>query len=148
MFVCWDVVGLEAQQPPQCNAIGCITKSSIDAVQIKDITCQSGLNVEQCRSETGRIRFRRVRFRTPNSVSFLGLTVGSGERTQWAPLSLLFVCQSELTEFSPELTEFALKLSEAQWVLSSETVLSKQYSARFLVDMVTAWLSWFGFDVW
>ena len=25
-------------------------------------------------SETGRIRFRRVRFQTPNSVSFLGLT--------------------------------------------------------------------------
>ena len=31
-----------------------------------------------------------------------------------------------------ELTEFAPKLSEAQRVLFSETVLSKQYSARFL----------------
>ena len=56
----------------------------------------------------------------------------SGERTQWVPLSLLFVCQSELTEFFAELTKFAPKLSEAQWVLSSETVLSKRYSARFL----------------
>ena len=56
----------------------------------------------------------------------------SGQRTQWVPLSLLFVCQSELTEFFAELTEFAVKLSEAQWVLFSETVLSKQYSARFL----------------
>ena len=36
----------------------------------------------------------------------------SGERTQWVPLSLLFVCQSELTEFFAELTEFAVKLSE------------------------------------
>ena len=53
----------------------------------------------------------------------------SGERTQWAPLSLLFVGQSELTEFFAELTELAVKLSEAQWVLFSETVLSKQYSA-------------------
>ena len=42
------------------------------------------------------------------------------------------MCQSELTEFFAELTEFAPELSEAQWVLFSETVLSKQYSARFL----------------
>ena len=55
----------------------------------------------------------------------------SGEKTQWVPLSLLFVWQSELTEFFAELTEFAPKLSEAQWVLFSETVPSKQYSARF-----------------
>ena len=31
-------------------------------------------NVPGTHSETGRIRFRRVRFQTPNSVSFLGLT--------------------------------------------------------------------------
>ena len=31
-----------------------------------------------------------------------------------APLSLLFVCQGELTEFFAELTEFAAELSEAQ----------------------------------
>ena len=37
--------------------------------------------------------------------------------------------QSELTEFFAELTDFAPKLSEAQWVLFSETVLLKQYSA-------------------
>ena len=35
-----------------------------------------------------------------------------GERTQWVPLSLLFVCQSELTEFSAGLTDFAAELSE------------------------------------
>ena len=57
----------------------------------------------------------------------------SGERTQWVPLSLLFACQCELTEFFAELTEFAIKISEAQLVLFSETVLSKQYSARFLM---------------
>ena len=59
-------------------------------------------------------------------------SLSSWARAWWFPLSLLFVCQSELTEFYAELTEFAPKLSEAQWVLSSETVLSKQYSARFL----------------
>ena len=32
--------------------------------------------------------------------------------TQWVPLSLLFVCKSELTEFLAELTEFAAELSE------------------------------------
>ena len=79
----------------------------------------------------------------PNTVSwstvsntklseFFRGSLSSGERTQWVPLSLLFMCQSELTEFLAELTEFAPKLSEAQWVLFSETVLSKQYSARFL----------------
>ena len=46
--------------------------------------------------------------------------------------TILFVCRSELTEFFAELTEYAPKLSEAQWVLFSETALSKQYSARFL----------------
>ena len=39
-------------------------------------------------------------------------SLSSGDRTQWVPLSLLFVCQSELTEFWAELTEFAVKLSE------------------------------------
>ena len=82
-------------------------------------------------SETGRIRFRGVRVQTPNSVSFLGLTE-LRERTQWVPFSLLFVCQNELTEFCAELTEFAPKRTEAQWVLFSETVPSKQYSACFL----------------
>ena len=47
-------------------------------------------------------------------------SLSSGERTQWVPLSLLFLCQSKLTEFFfAELTEFAVKLSEAQWVLFS-----------------------------
>ena len=44
---------------------------------------------------------------------------------------IVSVCQSKLTEFDAELTEFA---SAAQHSLSSdfETVLLKQYSARFL----------------
>ena len=58
-------------------------------------------------------------------------SLSSGERAQWVPFSLLFVCKRELTEFLTELTEFAPKLSEAQWVLFSETALSKQYSAHF-----------------
>ena len=82
-------------------------------------------------SETVRIRFRGARFQTPSSVSFLG-SPSSGERAQWVPFSLWFACQGELTEFFfAELPEFAPRLSEAQWVLSSETVLSKQYSAPF-----------------
>ena len=84
----------------------------------------------------------------PNTVSgstvsntelseFFWDSLSSRERTQWVPFSLLFVCQNELTEFFAELTEFAPKLSEAQWVLFSETVLSKQYSARFLIRSVS-----------
>ena len=42
---------------------------------------------------------------------FLG-SLSSGERTQWVPFSLLFVCKCELTEFLAELTEFAAELSE------------------------------------
>ena len=42
---------------------------------------------------------------------FLG-SLSSGERTQWVPLSLLFVCRRELTELFAELTEFDPKLSE------------------------------------
>ena len=47
-------------------------------------------------------------------------SLSSGERTQWVPFSLSFVCKRELTEFLAELTEFALKLSEFS--------LPKQYS--------------------
>ena len=48
------------------------------------------------------------------------------------------MCKRELTEFFAKLTEFAPKLSEAQWVLFSETALSKQYSARFLLHWESA----------
>ena len=64
---------------------------------------------------------------------WLSLSSRERERTQWIPLGLVLVGQSELTEFFAELTEFAPQLSEAQWVFFSETVLSKQYSARFLI---------------
>ena len=46
----------------------------------QDWACQKiqrtgALTIWACNiSETGRLRFRRVRFQTPNSVSFLGLT--------------------------------------------------------------------------
>ena len=56
---------------------------------------------QQCSAtglETGRIRFRRARFQTPNSVSFFALTE-SWERTQWFPPALLLMCQ-KLTEFA------------------------------------------------
>ena len=44
----------------------------------------------------------------------------SGERAQWVPFSLLFVCKRDLTEFLAGLTEFASELSEFS--------LLKQYS--------------------
>ena len=75
----------------------------------------------------GRLRFRGVRFQAPSSVSLLG-SLSSGERAQRVPLGLLFVCQSELTEFDAELTDFAAELSE---FFLPKPVLSKQYSARF-----------------
>ena len=39
-------------------------------------------------------------------------SLSSGDRTQWVPFGLLFVCKRELTEFLAELTEFAAELSE------------------------------------
>ena len=87
-----------------------------------DISCEfSPQNRRRAEYGFGEYGFKRqaqwVFLRSPSS----------GERTQWVPLSLLFVWQNELTEFVAELTEFAPKLSEAQWVSSP-----KQYSARFL----------------
>ena len=55
----------------------------------------------------------------------------SGERAQWVPLSLLFVWQSELTEFFFRRTRRACpKLSEAQWVL-----FLKQYSRNSILHV-------------
>ena len=45
----------------------------------------------------------RVQVQIPSSMSFLVLTEFRG-RERWVPLSLLSVCQSELTEFIVELT--------------------------------------------
>ena len=43
-------------------------------------------------------------FKTPSSVSFLP-SPNFGERTQWVPLSLLFVWKQELSQFFAELTD-------------------------------------------
>ena len=85
-------------------------------------TCNRERKLSQSTSETGRIRFQRARFQTPSSVSFFALTEFRGEMSVSSSQHILFVWQSELTEFFAELTEFAPKLSEAQWVLFSETV--------------------------
>ena len=67
------------------------------------------LNIRvQKRAEYG---FGEYGFKHRTQWVFRG-SLSSGERTQWVPLSLLFVCQTELTEFDAELTEFAPKLSE------------------------------------
>ena len=65
-----------------------------------------------CR-KPGGIRFRRVRFQTPNSMSFSGLTEFRGSELSEFILAY-YLCKGELTEFFAELTEFASKLSEAQ----------------------------------
>ena len=79
--------------------------------------------------ETGRIRFREVRFQTPNSVSFFGLTEfrGASSVSSFQPI----ICVPKRTHRVFRRTHRVCP--KTQWVLSSETVLSKQYSTRFLV---------------
>ena len=59
-------------------------------------------------SETGRIRFRGVRFQTPNSVSFLGLTEFRGSELSEF-LSAYYLCAKanspSLTQNSPSLPQ-------------------------------------------
>ena len=93
-------------------------------------TCPKNVLAPFCRKRAD-YGFEEYGFRHQAQWAFWG-SLSSGKRTQWVPLSLLFVCQSELIEFFAELTEFVPKLSEAQWVLFSKTVLSKEYSACFL----------------
>ena len=64
-------------------------------------------------SETGRIRFRRVRFQTPNSVSFSGLTEFRGVNSVSSSQPIICVPKrthrvlAELAEFATELSEFS-----------------------------------------
>ena len=51
----------------------------------------------------------------------------SGERAQRVPISLLFVCQSQLTNFFAELSEFAAELSNVS--------LPKQYSRNSILPV-------------
>ena len=44
-------------------------------------------------------------------------SLSSGERTQWVPFRLLFVCKRELTEFFAELTEFPDTAKLRIWTL-------------------------------
>ena len=76
------------------------------------------LEKDQKRAEHG---FGEYGFKHRAHWVFRG-SLSSGERTQWVPLSLLFVCQSELTEFFAELTEFAAELSEFSSPSALETV--------------------------
>ena len=52
-------------------------------------------------------------------------------------LSAYYLCaKANSPSFSQNSLSYTPKLSEAQWLLFSETVLSKQYSARFLKNGV------------
>ena len=86
------------------------------------------VSLSLCKLETGQIRFQRDGFKHRALWVFWASTSSGGGQTQWVPLSLFFVCQSELTQFFSELTEFAAELSEFS--------LPKQYSARFLVSLL------------
>ena len=81
-------------------------------------------------SEAGRIRFRGVRFQTPNSVRFLGLTEFRGASS--VSSSRPIICVPKRTHRVFRRTHWVCRRSEAQWVLFPETVLLKQYSSRFL----------------
>ena len=79
-------------------------------------------------SETGRIRFRRAQFQTPSSVSFLVLTEFRGESSVSSFQPIICV---------PKQTHRVFRRTHqvcwrTRWVLSSEIVLSKHYSARVL----------------
>ena len=80
------------------------------------------------KSETGRIRFQGARFQTPNSVSFSGLNEFWGANS--VSSSQPIICVPKRTHRVFRRTHRVCR--RTQWVLSSETVLSKQYSARFL----------------
>ena len=85
-------------------------------------------DISELNSETGGIRFRRARFQTPNSVSFLALTEFQEENS--VSSSQPIICVAKRTHRVFRRTHRVC--CRTQWVLSSETVLSKQYSARFL----------------
>ena len=79
-------------------------------------------------SETGGIRFQRVRCQTPSSVSSFALTELQGENSvsSFRPI----ICVPKQTHRVSCRTHRVCRIT--QWVLSSQTVLAKQYSARFL----------------
>ena len=72
--------------------------------------------------------FGFLRFQTPNSVSFSGLTEFRGANS--VSSSQPIICVPKRTHRVFRRTHRVCR--KTQWVLSSETVLSKQYSARFL----------------
>ena len=71
--------------------------------------------------KTGQIRFRKVRFQTPRSVSFLALTKFRGENSVRSSQPIICV---------PKRTHRVFRRTHR--VLPSETAHSKQYSARLL----------------
>ena len=92
-------------------------------------TCRACIRTRANTSETGRIRFRIVRFQTPSSVSVLGsLFRGPNSVSSFRPI----ICVQTRTHRVSRRTHRVCR--RTQWVLFSETVLSKQYSARFPIQ--------------
>ena len=74
-----------------------------------------------------------IRFQTPNSVSFFALTEFRGANSVSSSQPIIF-CVPKQTHRVFRRTHRVCR--RTQWVLSSETVLSKQYSARFLRNYI------------
>ena len=98
-----------------------ITKNNSQGIIFVIISCQ-------------RVRFRGVRFQTTNSVSFFGLTEFRGANS--VSSSRPIICVQKRTHRVFRRTHWVCPKTQAQWVLFSETVLSKQYSARFLISLL------------
>ena len=121
-------------QPGVYNDTNCRTKLPRKVYEFKNETSHQKHHEnspEHFKLERGRIRFRRVRFQTPNSVSAVLLTKrrGGNSVSSFQPVTcvpkrshLLFAVR-RLTEFGAELSEFSF----------AKQYSSKQYSACFLL---------------
>ena len=103
--------------------------------------------------ETGRIRFRTVRFQTPSSASFWALT------ELWRELNEFLSAYNCVPKWTHQVFLGTHQVCRRTLrVLSSETVLSKQYSSCFLergwfdqgvvFKNLISWFSWFPWLSW
>ena len=75
--------------------------------------CKHWLRITWFQSETAQAKYGFGEDSFKHRTQWVSLRVPSSrERTQRVPLTLLFVCKSELTEFFAKLTESTQKLSE------------------------------------
>ena len=93
---------------PRCESAMCIAENHLsDAIHVHcdvrsrcshPLRCRHHCEAASMSLQTARIRFRRVRFWTPSSVSFLAFSELQGENSV-SSSQPIFVCRSELTKF-------------------------------------------------